>query len=91
MKTWQKKSFIFALLCMVSYGCGQNAEPIEKPVEEVEETSSVISIGITPLPEPTLMEGQVTGGWSGTISMSETSFPANYDIVIDVEDCNAIN
>ena len=92
MKAWQKKGFIFALLCMFSYGCGQNEEPIEKPVEEVvEETSRVISIGITSLPEPTLMEGQVTGEWSGTISMSETSFPANYDIVIDVEDCNAIN
>ena len=86
-----KKGFIFLLLCMFAYGCGQDAEPIEKTVEEVGQTSSVISIGITPLPEPTLMEGQVTGGWSGTISMSETSFPANYDIVIDVEDCNAIN
>ena len=88
MKTWKKKGFIFVLLCMFSYGCGQNAEPIEKPVEE---TSSILSIGITPMPEPTLMEGQVTGGWSGTIMRSETSFPVNYDMIIDVEDCNAIN
>ncbi len=92
MKIWKKKGFIFVLLCMFSYGCGQNAEPIEKPVEEVvEEISDVLSIGITPLPEPTLMEEQGSDETDEEIEKSEMGFPVNDDIVINVEDCNAIN
>ena len=84
---WKKKGFIFVLLCMFSYGCGQNAEPIEKPVDEVvEETSDVLFIGITTLPEPTLMEEQISDEMD-----EKMGFPVNYDIVINIEDCNAIN